>query len=917
MKRVLIFILALLTWTVVRAQAPQSFNYQTVVRTVSGNVLANQTISLKISMLSGSATGAVVYSEVHSGKTTNDFGLVNLEIGKGTPVSGTFSTIGWAANSFYIKVEIDPAGGTAYQSMGTSQLVSVPYALHTKSVEVETDGDITNEIQTLNLSGTVLSLSKGGGSVTLPSSGGGDNWGTQVVVTDPTLSGNGTVSNPLKIPDNAVTSAKILDGAVANADLANSAVNSLKIQDSGIASADLADLAVTTAKLSDISVSTAKIQSGAVTSDKLAASAVTTDKINAVAVTSDKLATSAVTTDKINTGAVTGTKIAQSGALDGQVLKWNNASSVWAPANDATEAGTITLPWSGSTATGTENYAFTVISTGSDISAITGKQTNTTAGSGGYGVYGESLSPYGTGVYGYSNGTNGRGVYANAYVAVRANGNYRGLDANGDKAVEGRSYSATGFGVGGYSPVRGVYGESWNSGGSGVYGKSTGDPVWDTTCGVYGEANTEQAWGVKGYASDTIGANFGVFGESNSKNGYGVGGIAKKHGVYGKATGFQGVGLEGEAIADNSIGVSGKALNANGTGVYGEGYKQGIYGLSSNTGVFGSSTGYKGIGTTGEATGTNSVGVQGTAINSNSTGVWGEGDNQGVYGLSAKITGKGVYGSVSHTTGVNYGVFGETASSAGYGVYGKGPTYGIYGISNGINGFGVYGKSTTTTGYGLYGDAIKIGVYGVASSSTGTGLYGESLKYGVYGFASSSTGYGIYGESPKYGAYGKSTASTGRAVVGEAAGTSSIGVMGLGTNTSSTGVWGEGSLYDFYASGNGTNYGSASSIRWKKNIEPIPDPVGKIQSIRGVYFDWDPEHGGRHDVGMIAEEVGKVLPEIVVYEENGVDASGMDYSKITPLLVEAIKAQQAEIDLLKQKLAILEKLIVEKPTNNR
>jgi len=61
-----------------------------------------------------------------------------------------------------------------------------------------------------------------------------------------------------------------------------------------------------------------------------------------------------------------------------------------------------------------------------------------------------------------------------------------------------------------------------------------------------------------------------------------------------------------------------------------------------------------------------------------------------------------------------------------------------------------------------------------------------------------------------------------------------------------------------------------------------------------VYFDWDNEHGGQHDIGMIAEEVGAVMPEIVNYEENGVDAIGMDYSKMTPLLVEAVNALRAE-----------------------
>jgi len=100
----------------------------------------------------------------------------------------------------------------------------------------------------------------------------------------------------------------------------------------------------------------------------------------------------------------------------------------------------------------------------------------------------------------------------------------------------------------------------------------------------------------------------------------------------------------------------------------------------------------------------------------------------------------------------------------------------------------------------------------------------------------------------------------------------------------------------------GTNYGAASSRRWKHNIEPISDPLGKLAQLRGVYYDWDEQHGGQHDVGMIAEEVGKVLPEIVNYEENGYDAIGMDYSKMTPLLVEAVNALRAEKDAENQQL---------------
>ncbi len=97
---------------------------------------------------------------------------------------------------------------------------------------------------------------------------------------------------------------------------------------------------------------------------------------------------------------------------------------------------------------------------------------------------------------------------------------------------------------------------------------------------------------------------------------------------------------------------------------------------------------------------------------------------------------------------------------------------------------------------------------------------------------------------------------------------------------------------------------------------PIGDPLSKLAKLRGVYFDWDEEHGGAHDVGMIAEEVGAVMPEIVNYEENGIDAIGMDYSKMTPLLVEAmnelhgqVQHKDSQITELQARLAALETLV--------
>ncbi len=354
-------------------QAPQKMSYQCVVRNSAGALVASHAVGLKISILKGSATGTVVFSETYSPvPQTNANGLLTVEIGGGTASVGTFAGIDWSAGPYFLKTETDPAGGTDYTITGTSQLLSVPYALYAKTAANgfsgawadisgkpsfatvatsgsfndllnrpslfsgsyidltnkpvlfdgtwtsltgkpvlfdgtwtsltgkpvlfdgtwtslsgkpagfadgidnvdDADNSITNEIQALSLSGTVLSLSSGGGSVTLPSSGGGDNWGTQVVVTDVSLAGNGTTATPLMIPDNGVTAAKIASGAV----------NTAKILDATVSNADLSDNSVTSAKIAS--------------------------------------------------AAVTGNKIAQAGATAGQALKWNGTT--WAPADDAT-----------------------------------------------------------------------------------------------------------------------------------------------------------------------------------------------------------------------------------------------------------------------------------------------------------------------------------------------------------------------------------------------------------------------------------------------------------------------------------------------------------------------------------------------------------------------------------------------------
>ncbi|NLR81769.1 collagen-like protein [Chitinophaga eiseniae] len=102
-------------------------NYQAVARNVNGTALSNQSLTVRFSILGGSAAGPVQYQETHT-TTTNNVGLFTLQIGKGTPVTGTYSTVPWADANQYLKVEVS-MNGANFSELGTSQLMSVPYAL--------------------------------------------------------------------------------------------------------------------------------------------------------------------------------------------------------------------------------------------------------------------------------------------------------------------------------------------------------------------------------------------------------------------------------------------------------------------------------------------------------------------------------------------------------------------------------------------------------------------------------------------------------------------------------------------------------------------------------------------------------------------------------------------------------------------
>ena len=136
MKSLVLSILFGALMSTVFAQSPNLLQYQAVIRNASGQVVASQTVGMRVSLLKASATGTVIYSETHRDTTTAN-GLVAIEIGAGTVLSGSFAAINWGQGPYFIKTETDITGGTNYLLAGTTQLLSVPYSLYAQSASLK------------------------------------------------------------------------------------------------------------------------------------------------------------------------------------------------------------------------------------------------------------------------------------------------------------------------------------------------------------------------------------------------------------------------------------------------------------------------------------------------------------------------------------------------------------------------------------------------------------------------------------------------------------------------------------------------------------------------------------------------------------------------------------------------------------
>ena len=482
-----------------------------------------------------------------------------------------------------------------------------------------------------------------------------------------------------------------------------------------------------------------------------------------------------------------------------------------------------------------------------------------------------------------------------------------------------------------------------------------GDDAYGNTFGVVGSTNSGVGIGVRGINKSTTGIALGISGETYSSEGVAVKGIANSStgsaaGVMGEVSSPNGIGVAGYSTSTtgSAVGVLGYSSALDGTGVSGESKWIGVKGINRST------TGFA-YGVQGEVYSPDGIAVMG--YSSSKTGT-----SKGVYGLTYSDEGKGVLGENRSTTGSNYGVYGYSASTEGYGVYGEssycgvrgrnftktGTAYGVQGLVNSSSGIGVEG-----TAYSMTGNTI--GVYGQSASSEGTGLWGFSSSLtgktkGVVGYINSPDGFsgyfaggkfhvrgrvGVGTETPDAGIHLKGTgfpetfmfleAATGndagfRIYEGTIAkwhifNDVNAGGLRMYNTAAATAIFckqdnsnvGIGTITPGYKlqvgnSGDGTQaranaWNTFSDARLKKDFTEINRPLEMVEKLTGYYYYWKEGVDQNRQVGFSAQEIRDVMPEVVSEGEDGL--LSVEYGKISPLLLEAIKALKNENDRLK------------------
>jgi hypothetical protein len=436
--------------------------------------------------------------------------------------------------------------------------------------------------------------------------------------------------------------------------------------------------------------------------------------------------------------------------------------------------------------------------------------------------------------------------------------------------------------------------------------------------GIIGEAIDQ---GIVGIATATSGVAYGVQGVSTSTTGSGVTGFApsttgQNFGVRGLSASEEGKGVYGYNFSPGGLtyGVYGQSISPFGYGVFGEGGSRGVLGVGH-------------------------IGVQGNSSENLGYGIQGffgsySNEGTGVYGVSNSPSGMGVKGLANSAAGTTFGLYGKSVASSGTGVYGEGKTA-VMGFTEFESGYAIHGKAT-------HGTSMTAAVWGEVTSPNGySGFFSGGSFYvnSNVGIGDASPDYRLIVNAPVNTSTGiaafrnslgenkvllrQNSNGSGSVVIYKADNTATISLPGEGVAYFNSGNVGIGTASPGYklqvgVAGDGTQaranaWNTLSDARYKKDLTLITNPLDMVEKLNGYYYYWNTGVDDKQQVGFSAQEVMQVMPEVVSQGSDGY--LSVDYGKMTPLLIEAIKKLMAENAILKKRLSAIEKTLNSKANN--